>query len=38
MSGLLIGLFCFGTVVTVIAAMILIAVARIILRGFRNDD
>lgn len=38
MSTLIIGLLCFGAVVVVIATMIFIAVARFILRGFRNDD
>ena len=38
MDTVLIGLLCFGAVVTVIAAMILIVVARFVIRGFRNDD
>lgn len=38
MSTLIISLLCLGAVVVVIATMILIAVARFILKGFRNDD
>ena len=38
MSGLLIGLFCFGAVVMVIVAMIFLVAARMIVKGFRNDD
>lgn len=38
MSGLLIGLLCFGAVVMVIVAMIFIVAARMIVKGFRNDD
>jgi hypothetical protein len=38
MSTVIISLFCFGAVVMVIATMIMIAVARFILKGFRNDD
>ena len=38
MSTVIISLFCFGAVVVIIAAMIIIAVARFILKGFRNDD
>ena len=38
MNTVIIGLFCFGAVVVVIATMIIIVVARFILRGFRNDD
>ena len=38
MDSILLGLLCFGAVVVVIATMILIVVARFILKGFRNDD
>lgn len=38
METVIIGLFCYGAVVVVIATMIIIAVARFILKGFRNDD